>query len=124
MYIMSNVALLAASVRPAAHPLPCPAPFPDAQWSPGRNYIRKGNGGNGRNVKGGSSVQDFIQHFTREPDGSWRCKDFAEITTISGRIQVSAGTHFMPGTVFMGVDIVKLLENEASRQFGSSRFPR
>ena len=68
-------------------------------------------------------MQNFIRHFVREPDGSWRCTSFAELRTASGRIQVSAGTRFMPGTIFMGVDIVKLLEDEAARQIGGTTDP-
>jgi hypothetical protein len=61
-------------------------------------------------------VQDFIKHFVREPAGSWRCVSFVEIPTHMGRIQVPEGTRFMPGTIFMGVDIVKLLEQERQHQ--------
>lgn len=58
---------------------------------------------------------DFIKHFVREPNGAWTCISNAEITTVMGRIQVAAGTRFMPGTIFMAVDIVRLLEEETER---------
>jgi hypothetical protein len=61
-------------------------------------------------------VRNFIKHFERQPDGSWTCKSFAELTTAQGRIQVSEGTRFTPGTVFMAVDIVGMLEQERRRQ--------
>lgn len=61
-------------------------------------------------------MENFIKHFERQPDGSWLCISHAEIRTIMGRIQVSQGTHFMPGTVFMAVDIVELLDREQERQ--------
>ena len=64
-------------------------------------------------------MRDFIKHFVREPDGAWRCVSFAEITTIMGRIQVSEGTVFRPGTIFMAVDIVKLLEASTAGQKGT-----
>jgi hypothetical protein len=57
-------------------------------------------------------MKDFINKFERQSDGSWVCVSFAEITTVMGRIQVTEGTRFMPGTVFMAVDIVRLLEQE------------
>ena len=60
-------------------------------------------------------MQDFITHFERDPDGSWRCVSFAEIRTPGGRIQVTEGTRFMPGTMFMGMDIVKCLDEELDR---------
>lgn len=58
---------------------------------------------------------DFIKHFVREPSGAWTCVSNAEITTVMGRIQVAEGTRFTPGTIFMAVDIVRLLEEEAER---------
>ena len=60
-------------------------------------------------------MKDFIRHFEREPGGAWKCVSPAEITTIMGRIQVAAGTRFTPGTIFMAVDIVHLLEEEERR---------
>jgi hypothetical protein len=55
-------------------------------------------------------LKDFIKNFEREPGGAWNCVTPAEITTIMGRIRVAPGTRFTPGTVFMAVDIVRLLE--------------
>ena len=55
-------------------------------------------------------LKDFIKNFEREPGGAWNCITPAEITTIMGRIKVAPGTRFTPGTVFMAVDIVRLLE--------------
>ena len=60
-------------------------------------------------------MTNLLEHFVREPDGSWTCISNAEITTVMGRIQVAEGTLFMPGTIFMAVDIVQLLEEEAER---------
>lgn len=61
-------------------------------------------------------MQNFIENFERQPDGSWRCISNAEITTIMGRIQVTEGATFTSGTVFMAVDMVDLLERELERQ--------
>ena len=61
-------------------------------------------------------MENFIKHFERQPDGAWLCVAPAEIRTIMGRIQVAQGTRFMPGTIFMAVDIVELLERERERQ--------
>jgi hypothetical protein len=61
-------------------------------------------------------MRDFINHFDRQSDGSWQCTSSAEFTHILGRIQVAAGSRFAPGTIFMGVDIVRLLEQERERQ--------
>ena len=40
-----------------------------------------------------------------------------------GRIQVSEGTTFRPGTIFMAVDIVELLEAEYRRVKGDGELP-
>lgn len=61
-------------------------------------------------------MQNFIKHFKRDPDGSWRCISFADLRSGFGRIQVAEGSRFSPGTIFMGVDIVRLLEEAAERQ--------
>jgi hypothetical protein len=61
-------------------------------------------------------MRDFITHFERESDGSWRCISSAEFRHVQGRIQIAEGTRFVPGTIFMAVDIVELLEQERERQ--------
>ena len=61
-------------------------------------------------------MHNFIQNFVREPDGLWRCTSSAEVWHIHGRIQVAEGTRFVPGTIFMAVDIVQLLEQEREHQ--------
>ena len=54
----------------------------------------------------------FAKHFERQADGSWLCISAAELVTPRGRLYVTAGTRFAPGTSFMGVDIVAWLEAE------------
>ena len=66
-------------------------------------------------------MRDFIKHFRRDRDGSWTCISHAESNHILGRIQVAEGARFMPGTIFMAVDIVKLLEQEFHRLNGAAR---
>ncbi len=54
-----------------------------------------------------------IRHaFDCQPDGSWVCVLPIEWETPAGRIQVLLGTRFCRGTLFMGIDVVKLLEEE------------
>ena len=60
-------------------------------------------------------MQDFIKHFVRDADGSWQCLERAELSTKMGRIQVTAGSRFSPGTTFMGVDLAKWLDEEFAR---------
>ena len=55
-------------------------------------------------------MQNFLESFVREQDGAWICIEAATLDLPGGRIQVAVGTRFTPGSRFMGVDIVRLLE--------------
>jgi hypothetical protein len=48
--------------------------------------------------------------FCKNEDGSWTCIAPAEFETPKGRIQVTPGTTFFPGTEFMGFDVATWLE--------------
>ena len=56
-------------------------------------------------------MKDLDKDFRRDRDGAWVCVNPTELVLPSGRIQVAVGTRFTPGTRFMGVDIVRLLED-------------
>jgi len=60
-------------------------------------------------------MERYTTHFRREPGGAWTCISHTEIRSRLGRVQVAAGSRFEPGTTFMGVDIVQLLEQEFAR---------
>ena len=60
-------------------------------------------------------MRHFFPAFTRNSDGSWTCVASATLAHPAGRIQVAAGTRFYPGTTFMGIDLVRLLEDERRR---------
>lgn len=55
-------------------------------------------------------MENFIKGFRREADGSWVCVAFTELRTVMGRIQVTEGARFTPGTIFMAMDICRLLD--------------
>ena len=57
-------------------------------------------------------MTEFIKHFVRERNGAWNCVEPAEVLLPVGRIQVTAGARFTPGTSFMGVDLAALLEEQ------------
>jgi hypothetical protein len=57
-------------------------------------------------------MQNFIKHFSREGCGVWVCIEPATVDLPSGRIQVTPGSRFTRGTMFMGVELAKLLEEE------------
>ena len=65
-------------------------------------------------------MQNFIKSFVREPDGVWVCVAPAELETVKGRVQVTPGMRFAPGTLFMGIDLVGMLEDELQRGFRPS----
>lgn len=57
-------------------------------------------------------MQNFIRHFRRDPLGVWICVSDAELQLPEGRIQVTLGSRFAPGTRFMNVDLAALLEEQ------------
>jgi hypothetical protein len=64
---------------------------------------------------------DFVSHFCRSHDGSWVCLSDATLYGPNGRIQVTAGSRFYPGTTFMGFDIARWLDErigELARRCG------
>ena len=60
-------------------------------------------------------MKDLSQDFVRDKDGAWVCVQPTELVLPSGRIQIAVGTRFTPGTRFMGVDLVQVLENSTAR---------
>jgi hypothetical protein len=55
-------------------------------------------------------MEKFVQAFRRNADGSWTCTAPATLEGPTGRIQVTPGSTFFPGTRFMNVDLAILLE--------------
>ena len=58
-------------------------------------------------------MENFIDAFRRNTDGSWRCIQNVTLNGPNGRIQVAAGTIFRPGMSFMGIDLAGFLDQEA-----------
>ena len=59
-------------------------------------------------------MQNFIKAFVRDTHGSWTCIAPA---TWEGppRVQVTPGMRFIPGMMFMGVELAKLLEAQYAK---------
>ena len=53
---------------------------------------------------------EFASHFCRNGDGSWTCLSDATLNGPNGRIQVTEGSRFYPGTIFMGFDLAGWLD--------------
>jgi len=61
-------------------------------------------------------MDEFVTHFSRNPDGSWTCVSAGTFTGPNGRIQVSPGSTFYRGTMFMGFDLAAWLDEELPEQ--------
>lgn len=60
-------------------------------------------------------MEKFIKCFRRENGGIWVCVEPATLDLPQGRVQVSEGTRFVVGTMFMNVDVARLLDQEYTR---------
>lgn len=56
--------------------------------------------------------QHFATHFCKNPDGSWTCTSHTTLPCPKGRIQVTEGSRFYPGTQFMGFDLARWLDEQ------------
>ena len=64
-------------------------------------------------------MQNFMRNFVRENEGCWTCVEAAEMTLAGGRrIQVAPGTRFTLGTMFMGIDLARMLDETYERDRG------
>jgi hypothetical protein len=55
-------------------------------------------------------MDEFARHFCRNSDGSWTCLSAGTFSGPNGRIQVTPGSTFYRGTMFMGFDLAALLD--------------
>ena len=58
-------------------------------------------------------MENFIDAFRRNADGSWSCIRDVTLNGPGGRIQVTAGKTFHRGMIFMGVDLAGFLDRQA-----------
>jgi len=73
-------------------------PIPHIPWSP-----RK-------------TVSEFFNSFRRDEDGTWTCVSDVTVDHPRGRIQVSAGSKFRSGILFMDVDLATWLDAEMKKK--------
>ena len=64
-------------------------------------------------------MDELIKHFLRVEAGKWTCVVSAEFQSPSGRIQIAVGSTFTRGTMFMGYDLARALDEhyEATHQY-------
>jgi hypothetical protein len=60
-------------------------------------------------------VAEFLKAFRREPSGRWICVEPTTFEGPNGRIQVTPGTAFEPGSTFMGADLAKWLDEQLAK---------
>jgi hypothetical protein len=60
-------------------------------------------------------MRAFIKSFVRERNGVWRCVEPATLDLPGGRVQVTPGSVFTRGTMFMNVETARLLDEEYER---------
>ena len=61
-------------------------------------------------------MEQFIKSFRRVSEGICVCVESATLDLPQGRVQVTEGTRFVVGTIFMNVDIARMLDQEYSRR--------
>ena len=58
-------------------------------------------------------MEAFFRAFRQNADGSWACVTAATYEGPHGRIQVTPGSTFTRGTMFMNVDLARMLDEYA-----------
>jgi hypothetical protein len=59
-----------------------------------------------------AEMNELLRAFRREANGTWVCVEPATFDGPNGRVQVTPGTAFTPGSMFMGADLAKWLDEQ------------
>ena len=62
--------------------------------------------------RGGLELEDLGSTYRRNADGSWTCVKAATLQGPNGRMQVSEGTTYRRGMLYMGVELAKWLDEQ------------
>jgi hypothetical protein len=57
-------------------------------------------------------MRSLTEHFVRDLFGSWLCIEAVDLDLPAGRVQVAPGTRLTRGTTFVGIDLVRLLDEQ------------
>lgn len=60
-------------------------------------------------------MAEFLKAFRREASGTWICVESTTFEGPNGRMQVTPGTAFEPGSTFMGADLAKWLDEQLAK---------
>jgi hypothetical protein len=61
-------------------------------------------------------MRKLTQHFVRDLFGSWLCIEAVDLDLPGGLVQVAPGTRLTRGTTFVGVDLVRLLDEQWEKE--------
>ena len=56
---------------------------------------------------------EFLNRFQRSPNGIWACKKPINVNGPNGLVIIGQGARFGPGTLFLGLDLAKELDQMA-----------
>jgi len=57
----------------------------------------------------------FLNRFQRQPNGAWACTKPIRVNGPSGPVMIDEGRNFIPGALFMGLDLAKELDQMAAK---------
>lgn len=66
----------------------------------------------------GRFVDDLWRSWSRTEAGTWTCLAGTTLDHPNGRIQVTPGASFTPGTIYMGVDVAAWLDERMREHEG------
>ena len=65
--------------------------------------------------------EELLKVFARDDSGAWTCLHPVELEGPNGRIEVTAGSRFAPGTAFMGIDLARWLDERTAEFLAPAR---
>ena len=57
----------------------------------------------------------FLDRFQRKPSGEWACTEPINVNGPRGPVVIPEGTTFVPGALFLGLDLAKELDEMAAK---------
>jgi hypothetical protein len=69
-------------------------------------------------VRGGAAMMtelEFLNRFQRSPNGIWACTKPINVNGPNGLVIIGQGARFGPGTLFLGLDLAKELDQMAAK---------
>jgi hypothetical protein len=61
---------------------------------------------------------EFLNRFQRSPNGVWACTNPINVNGPNGLVVIGQGTRFGPGTLFLGLDLARELDQMAAKHGG------